>query len=505
MYNVMIVEDSKPILRNIQMLLSSLEYPVQVAATAANGEEALEVIQKHHIDLILTDIRMPRMDGLALIEQAKEANPDLKVVLISGYSDFVYTRKALSLQVFDYLLKPVERESLEEVIGRVVEQLDQRKVKNLVDLREIIDVQHVDAGQDSGEYAPLYTQVMIMMRRQPFTGDKGAWGLEQLQAMMNSFFTPHYCRVYLSQKEDQYVVFVHHRAMDSYTSMYECLETLRRTLATHEIHVMIGGQPLSSERDKVTDIYHRIGSLLAEQQRLMQGITLDTGNPVSMVRSEAGVLDRAAEASFVQMIQLLRKENVTLKLTELLQRWLDEHVHMTEIERFMGLIVDTFAHFFEEQGSGMRLALEMRCRQLMDLPVYTDFCKELTEWIEQCFDMLQSQVRRSGSLLFEKIDEYIRLNKYSALSIRDIADKFHISPSYVSRVIKSETSVTFVQYYNRLKIEEACRLMADQPEMKFRELAELLGFTDQHYFSRVFKEYKGLRPTEYKQQLIDLS
>lgn len=153
----------------------------------------------------------------------------------------------------------------------------------------------------------------------------------------------------------------------------------------------------------------------------------------------------------------------------------------------------------------MRLALEMRCRQLMDLPIYTDFCKELTEWIEQCFDMLQSQVRRSGSLLFEKIDEYICLNKYSALSIPDIANKFHISPSYVSRVIKSETGVTFVQYYNRLKIEEACRLMSDQPEMKFRELAELLGFSDQHYFSKVFKEYKGLRPTEYKQKLSDLS
>lgn len=135
-----------------------------------------------------------------------------------------------------------------------------------------------------------------------------------------------------------------------YTSMYECLETLRRTLATYEMHVMIGGQPLSSERDNVTDIYHHIDFLLAEQQRLMQGITLDTGNPVSMVRSDAGVLDSAAEASFVQMIQLLRKENVTLKLMELLQRWLDEHVHMTEIERFMGLIVDTFAHLLKSRG-----------------------------------------------------------------------------------------------------------------------------------------------------------
>lgn len=141
MYNVMIVEDSKPILRNIKMLLETLSFPIRVAATATNGEEALAAIKQSPIDLLLTDIRMPKMDGLSLIEQAKIANPDLKVILISGYSDFEYTRKALNLQVFDYLLKPVEREALEEVMGRVIDQLDQQMSKELLDLQEIIHPQ----------------------------------------------------------------------------------------------------------------------------------------------------------------------------------------------------------------------------------------------------------------------------------------------------------------------------------------------------------------------------
>ena len=102
------------------------------------------------------------------------------------------------------------------------------------------------------------------------------------------------------------------------------------------------------------------------------------------------------------------------------------------------------------------------------------------------------------------MDEYIKLHKYSHLSINDVALKFHVSPSYVSRVIKNVTQATFVQYYTRLKIQEACRLMEQQPDMKFKELSDLLSFSDQHYFSKVFKEYTGYSPTEYKELMPDI-
>lgn len=234
---------------------------------------------------------------------------------------------------------------------------------------------------------------------------------------------------------------------------------------------------------------------------MKQGMVLDTGSPVSMARSETGCLDLVQESAFVQMIQARQKERFALKLSELLNRWAEENVHMTEVERFIGLIVDTFAHLYEEQGAGMRLGLELRSRQFAQAQSYADFCRELTEWTEQCFDMLQSHVRKSKAILFEQIDDYVKLNKYSQLSINDIAMKFHVSPSYVSRVIKNATQITFVQYYTRLRIQEACRLMESQPDMKFKEVSDLLSFSDQHYFSKVFKEYTGLSPTDYKQQM----
>ncbi|HBU82875.1 MAG TPA: two-component system response regulator [Paenibacillus sp.] len=501
MYNIMIVEDSKPILRNIKMLLDKLNFPIHVAVTATNGKEALAVLQKETIDLLLTDIRMPKMDGLSLIEQAKLAQPELKVILISGYSDFEYTRKALNLQVFDYLLKPVEPEALEEVMGRVIKELDQLRSRNVHQLQEIVD-SHSYAELKPGENFTFFAQMMIIIRRQPFTPERERWGQRTLQASLEDFFAPRSCKVFQSQTPHQFIVFVNKGIVDLYSSVHECLESLRRHLVVQGMDTIIGGQVVGSETVNFPELYYQISSILSTHQRLNHGLVLDSGKPVSMARSEAGSLNSILELDFVHMIQAHQKERFALKLSELMNRWTKENVHVKEVERFINLVVDTFAHLNEEQGAGIRLGLDLRAKKLFDKETYADFCRELTEWIGQCFEMLQSHERKSREVLFEQMDEYIKRNKYTPISINDIAMKFHVSPSYVSRVIKNVTQVTFVQYYTNLRIKEACRLMACQPEMKFKELSDLLSFSDQHYFSKVFKEYTGLSPTEYKERLL---
>ncbi|MBP2111580.1 response regulator transcription factor [Paenibacillus silagei] len=250
MYTAIIAEDSKPILRNIEALMQSMELPVRIAATASNGLDALEYIKANPVDILLTDIRMPKLDGLALIGQCRQVNPALKAVLISGYSDFEYTRKALNLQVFDYLLKPVERQQLAEVMQRLV------------------------------------------------------------------------------------------------------------------------------------------------------------------------------------------------------------------------------AHLQEQEGSRKGLPEVLAASE---------------------------QRPKSSEELFRQLEQYLQQHLYSQLSITEVALQFHVSPSYVSRIFKRHSQRTFVHYYMQLKITEACRLIAAKPELKVKELSELLAFADQHYFSKVFKEYMGVSPSEYKE------
>lgn len=501
MYHVMIVEDSKPILRNIKAQLDSLDLPLRVVGTAANGEEALEAIRLQPVDLLLTDIRMPKMDGLTLIEQAKLISPKLKVVLISGYNDFEYTRKAINLQVFDFLLKPVERKQLAEVMERAIEQLNRYPPGEAELFKEIVDPRYYPELQLE-DRVHHYAKLMLLLRKQPFTAGEDLWEPEEVRRGVSEFFAPHPCWVFPTQRPKQLLVMVNKAAAEMYSSIYESLESLRRFLETRGMKSAIGGQLQSGEPGKLPELYYRISGILNEQQRIHQAIVLDTDVPISIVRSGSGSVEQAASASFVEMIRGRRKEQFMLKLAEQLAKWEDRNVRLAELERFIGLLVDTFAHLGAEQEPGIRPTLEAAAKRLFDQESYADFCRELQAWTKQCFDLLQAQNRKSGQQLFGQIEEYVRLNLYSYLSITEVALKFHVSPSYVSRIMKKYAQSTFVQYYTKLKIKEACRLMECKPEMKFKEVSDVLSFSDQHYFSRVFKEYTGYSPTEYKEQVL---
>ncbi|WP_018750137.1 response regulator [Paenibacillus sanguinis] len=501
MYNVMIVEDSKPILRNIKTLLNSLGLPIEIVRTAGNGEEALELLQQQSVDLVLTDIRMPKMDGLTLIERAKPIQSELLFVLISGYNDFEYTRKALNLQVFDYLLKPVELKQLSEVMNRAMERLDQRTSGGAEMLKEIIDPKYYTHLR-LGDQFQHYGNIILLLRRQPFTGESQYWTRDFIQQELNEALSPYPCWVFPTRTSKEFLVLMHKSALGTYSSVFSCLETVRRSMEALGLEAAVGGQLQSSDPVDLPKDYHRISGILDEAQRIHQPIVVDTEVSLPIIQPDSHGLDRAEASMFIELVRGKRKEQFLLKLNESLGKWQGENIRLIELERFIGLLVDAFAQAGAEQDHQFRIELETSAAQLLGQESYDAFCREFQEWAKQSFDVVQSQNRKSAEELFRQIEEYVKMNLYSYLSITDVALKFHVSPSYISRIMKKYTERTFVQYYTELKIQEACRLMASKPEMKFREVSDVLSFSDQHYFSKVFKEYTGYSPTEYKEKVL---
>lgn len=497
MYTALITEDSKPILRNIKALLQSTDLPISIAATASNGEEALEYMKQHPVDILLTDIRMPKMDGLALIEQAKHIYPQLKVVLISGYNDFEYTRKALNLQVFDYLLKPVERHQLLEVMERILVQLNEGQVSDTEIFKEILDPNFrlkLKIGPD------FHNQVKVpfILCKQPFTPGLVKW--EFLQAHLTEAFAPHDCWVFPTKTNQQFFVLIKASIMGKYPSVIECMDSIRRHLFAHGVHASISGQFQPVAHDQLSESYQMLSGLLNRQLSIVTPLLLDASYQASQGVAGNGDMEKLAE-SFAEMIHQRQKERFTLKLSEQLKKWQSENVRISELERFISVITDTFGSLLSERNPWSRLELEEKSKQLFMKDSYSEFCDELLIWTEQCYEMLQAQNRKSGYELFQQIDGFVQMNMFSHVSITDLALKFHVSPSYISRIIKRYSQNTFVHYYMKLKIKEACRLMEAKPDMKIKELSEALSFSDQHYFSRVFKEYAGCSPTEYKDKV----
>ena len=148
MYRVLIADDEKIGRKGVHFLLDQMEEELDIVE-AKNGKEALEYIQNHSLDILLTDIKMPFLDGIGLIQEAVKIHPQLKIAIFSGYSDFEYAKKALSLGVLEYILKPVNPEEFKTTIQRIIAEVDKLHETQQDNIRkEEIIKEHILAGTD---------------------------------------------------------------------------------------------------------------------------------------------------------------------------------------------------------------------------------------------------------------------------------------------------------------------------------------------------------------------
>lgn len=497
MFRVIIVEDSKPILRNIKQLIERSGLPLEVVHTAYNGEEALRYIQQHPADILLTDIRMPKLDGLALIELAKTHRPELKVVLISSYSDFEYTRKAINLHVFDYLLKPVEQQQLNEVMQRMIDQLQDEQAARAAVLGEFIDDEELAKlrlGRDFYDQPKL----VMLLAHQPFTPHE-PWQYETMEPLTAAASDP--CPSWLLplRQAGRYLLLSSVRLKDKFAAgkdwMTDIQDRLRSLGALASAACLY--EPIEPAR--LSTVYHDLEICLRDALNISYPVLTDMTYPYAPVIL---LTEDESMRPFAEMIRLRQKEQFRLKLTEKLQQLKLMNARWSELESLLMLIDGEFHEAVKELSYGEAAKLEASppLLEMMEFSDYERFCQQLLDWSDEQFQRLQHLNRKSSEDLFEMMDRYIRHSIYSQLSINDLALQFHVSASYVSRIMKRYTGLTFVQYFTKLKIKEACKMMQASPDLKIREVSDALSFSDQHYFSKVFKEYTGMTPSEYKDQ-----
>lgn len=521
MYNVMIAEDSKPILRNIRMLIQASELPVQVTATASNGLEALDLLQDGHVDILLTDIRMPKLDGLGLIEQAKMLNPRLQTVLISGYSDFEYARRALNLHAFDYLLKPVDQGQLTDVLTRLLEQLAEqrqsdRKLLEGVVAPEFLAEMPPDVGQLAGECR------LLLIRRNLFSANGAdCWTVEGIAAVLAKLPGGDGMLVLPTPREGQFAVLGDETVFGQKTESEQAslpeqdellaekaADTVRAALEAAGLSAVVAAAPEPVGLRTLAAEYGKLERIIRERLTVCgQSAAPEPHEPESGIPHGSEAYKLAVQAQLAELISQRQKERFLLLLRQSLPQWLGGSARLAALERFVRFLADEFealakpdAEKAEWTESEDVFARDDALRSIFGAESPEAFAEALLHWCSGHFDLLQEPGKRSGEELFEQLHRYLRKNLYAQLSITEAAQQFHVSPSYISRIVKRYTGSTFVHHYMELKITEARCLLVSRPEVKVKTVAEALGFDDPHYFSKVFKEYAGCSPSEYKEK-----
>jgi two-component system response regulator YesN len=492
MYKVMLVEDENILRKGIEVLTDWNSLNCSVAFSAPNGIEALEYANSNPIDILITDIRMPGMDGLELIKKIKEINSNIAVIILSAYREFSYAQSALALDVKQYVLKTNYREKLPLAIKSTIQEIQKH------DLYEIkFDSLFLDATNQSE--IDTYFELNVE-KDQPYY----ILSIETLNDTKNSNFTEFISYAYkeLNPKVAHPYNNLYLLMLCFNKSMQSRLDTLKnltqqfisscKTLVVMEINVGISREHYESNEFKNAheESIDNLGRILSENT-FKSDINIDK-NPTSLVdcsiyakriidsfiSSDLSDVANINEDFFIEMesknYDIEHQKNQASVLLSLIGTSLQERAINIE-------------DFFKITDSFNQSILTCYSSYSLKNVVY-----KTSEILEKAF---ANYINNSISL---KVNCYIENNYMYPITIEEISESIHLSSNYVGRQYKKETGENVLQHLNEYRIEKAKQLLIEG-KYQISEITFKVGYSNPAYFSNVFSKITGVSPKKFIQ------
>ena len=464
MYRVIIADDEPVIRRGLRETIEWDALGLEIAGEAADGTEALELIREIRPEILITDIRMPEMDGIQLIREVRELEMNVKITILSGYSDYDYLKAAIRLGVDNYLLKPIDNEEKAEFL-------------------------HIplDAAHYLCAVCSMSQQIPVERREQFFRNIITEKGNARQMAFMDADGNLALLLAFDDEAADR-------------SSMQQELDALAERAAREQgIPLMIGAGRLADGAGKIRDSYE------SAREALEYGAFLKNGGVIWS--------DDVPETSRTEQISdpvdyELMKGHIRKGEQEALKGYLEETLNAAvteagashrQIRNLMMHIAVRMTDCFRTIYGSMNAFREPEgfdFARLFALRNYRDMQGWLFQLCDGLFAANRTLLGRSTSIVGMAVD-YITEHFREGVTLRQVAADCHVNTSYLGQIFRKETGSAFTDYVNTLRIQEAGRLLAD-PTLKVYEIAQQVGFTDYHYFLKIFKKVTGRSPTDLR-------
>ena len=534
MYQIFVVEDELLIRQSIRKVIEGMAGPYAFCGEAADGELALSMMQELMPDILLTDIRMPFLDGFELIRHVKEMMPWLKVAIISGYGDFEYAQRAIALGVDQYLLKPIRSPELTRCIEEMARRIDQdRQKRTLPGGYDTDEVQNALRQHFMQQllYGGLHTSALLEKARslrldvlrpfyQPvlfgFTGHQDHALLQvAVQNLMDRMGLPLYC----FSSSTVLTVLLDGQDQESLTErVYQFNAILRHEVQEQcpTITTVVGSavQRLSA----VGQAYRTASDLLTKVYGVSLGQVVDV-NDAAQIAAEMIELGDPFGTAFQQKLQRLSAAEVEELVDEVLSSS-DGSRFGSALMRYYAL-VDLLKMTVQqavktgEDGSGAATDLkDMATRlsgeyDLLAASATQEGFRQTAIALLQRFVSLRREPRaQEESLGTMKYSHVIsRAEKYVAenfcdpnISLLSVARYVGLSAAHFSTIFSQTVGRSFISYLTAMRIERAKELLATT-NMKLAAIAMEIGYNEPNYFSHVFRKSEGVTPKEYRNRM----
>ncbi|MBO0458172.1 response regulator [Enterococcus hulanensis] len=506
MYKVFIVEDEHLIRESLKRNLIQLskQLPIEMVGEASDGEVALSMILKERPDILLTDIRMPFMNGIELSQEVKEALPDIQIIFISGFDEFEYAKAAIHLQVVEYLLKPIKTQELEGSLKSVINRLEQKKQsspddsysqdvqKNLF-LNSLFENQ-LGTAQAIEEARRLKRQIagkqfiviLIANHENKIFDDyklfrgKLAELYDTDESILFSCLSSRFIKLLLFAGNKQELL----KTADQTAS------TLFSILTTSDSKLAIAiGNPV----ERISDIQNSYRTAY----NMLEYSTIQSDNPILHYQN----FDNQY-SNFALEFQLSKRlEQISLKETPNLTNELIEQTEKSESPLlYRLLLLNDLNQRAQEKNQKEKTKFPIASPAelpaiLSDIVLFRNYLNQLIPFLKATvINETMSQYRE----LLERSVTFIRQHYTEPeLSLGDVANHVNLSSSHFSTIFSQSLGKTFVEYLTEQRLTEAKRLLKET-DWKLSAIAAEIGYNDPNYFSYIFKRKETISPKEYR-------
>ncbi|QJC53855.1 response regulator [Paenibacillus albicereus] len=502
MLKVAVVDDEEKIRLGLAKIIERTG-PYEVVGVWASAREALRSLDASGAELLMTDIRMPQMDGLQLIQELRERGSQVAVAVLSGYNDFAYAREALRGGVEDYLLKPVNQDELARLLERIAEKVGASRsrqplqAESLIELLLAADAKRIpqpvmqsacDQLDELGFIRGMYAFVVLHAAPMPDG--------EQLAAALAALRREH--RV-LMREDGPPAVLLALRHGDHADTPRELAVTLLGRLA------------LSAEPRGGISGVHSGAAALARAYGEAEAALLQAwyagspaGTAVSAAAPPPGRIPAAAPAlgsapgvrPDEQELRAVLPAADLERAAVIVEEWLNaaeqRRLSWADLDASASALLaqldDSLAGQPAPQPSGPPQPLRSRS--------WSAYADTLRQEAQQRLALLRELRHQSRAV--ETVKAYLQERYAEELDLQRLAELVHLTPSYLSKLFRSETGETITDYAISVRIEVAKRLLKDHPELKTYEVGERSGYADPAYFTKAFKRVTGKTPKEYR-------
>jgi two-component system response regulator YesN len=534
MYSSLVVDDEPRHRKGLINIIKQFRPDYSVSG-AKNGQEALEFIQSNHVDILITDVKMPVMDGLELTKRVLEFQKDIKIIILSAYAHFEYAQKAVSLGAFDYLLKPLDSDGIASMLGRVEEKLKQeqsalqekkhledqlrntlpvylelqlnRWVNNELKESEINEIAQIFPFKGKG--VVIASEIAGSMKKDEYYDHEEKEEIKlNIKYWMKEALNPlgHSLSFFLHRDERTMITIINssEKGFNPFNNLHLLKDVIKNVESEYGFKITMGISEVADNIfDQIRKAYTQAVTALSYRFYL-ETDRIITFSQVNDENNEYKINMLKEEKELTMAIRQQQEDKAAECVDKLFEKLISNgYLKPQRFKDIAGMVI------LNQIGSLQDLVDEEHLDKLKSDALGKIACcntrsqvkNETVSIISSLISTHTNAKKNKHEDIMKNCIQFIDTHFKEDISLEYVAEMFYFNASYFGSLFKSYTGTTFGQYLLKVRINKA-REYLKNPVSKVYEVASMAGYSDPKYFIRVFKNEVGLSPDEYRRVVL---